>query len=64
LLLLGFDLVVWTSSGRPCGGPEGLLQGAADGFSAGSAPELLKQHQKFYGSSISPKSSTGPYYSM
>ena len=32
LLLLGFDLVLWTASGRPCGGLEGLLQGVLGAF--------------------------------
>jgi len=47
LLLLGFPLVVWTVSGRPCGGLEGLLQGVLGAFSGGMDQNGQDQHPLF-----------------
>ena len=47
LLLLVFGLVIWTASGRPCGGPEGLLQGVLGAFSGGMDQNGLDQHLLF-----------------
>ena len=47
LLLLGFHLVVWTVSERPCGGLEGLLQGVLGAFSGGMDQNGQDQHPLF-----------------
>jgi hypothetical protein len=47
LLLLGLHLVVWTISGRPCGGLEGLLQGVLGAFSGGMDQNGQDQHPLF-----------------
>jgi hypothetical protein len=47
LLLLGFDLLFWTASGRPCGSLEGLLQGVLGAFSGGNDQNAQDQHPLF-----------------
>ena len=47
LLLLGFDLLLWTTYGRPCGGLEGLLQGLLGAFSGGMDQNGQDQHSLF-----------------
>ena len=47
LLLLGFHLVLWIPSGKPCGGIEGLLQGVLGAFSGGRDQNAQDQHTLF-----------------
>lgn len=46
-MLLVFGLVIWTASGGPCVGLEGLLQGVLGAFSGGMDQNGLDQHPLF-----------------